>query len=303
MIKELKQKFIDKVFNKEAILNELPSISEKLYPEDVLAIHKEFDTASDRLLAQANEILEKAKQFDAGKVDLLIKLGFTQANQVSEYKPVIEKAKLSESQIKLVKYYKARYPLNKFITEEQVMEICYKYNLVCGDISRFKGFVPSKNLQQIASFKLKEEDKSGKIFVFIEKTGKIEDFDWDKVHESKKDHVKYIIENYLNCNNWTFLDSYSDYPAYTKIFNIDTAKRLGISDSVNNAINNRFSLKICAPIKDMDISGLELDKGYKLIKKHIPDPVVLQPVKGGYLILTAWGDEASDPLVVNEINN
>ena len=53
----------------------------------------------------------------------------------------------------------------------------------------------------------------------------------------------------------------------------------------------------------MDISGLELKEGYKLEKKFIPDPVVLQPVKGGYLILTAWGDEASDPIVINEINN
>ena len=33
------------------------------------------------------------------------------------------------------------------------------------------------------------------------------------------------------------------------------------------------------------------------------DPVVLQRVVGGYLILSAWGPEASDPIVVNEINN
>lgn len=53
----------------------------------------------------------------------------------------------------------------------------------------------------------------------------------------------------------------------------------------------------------MDITGLELKEGYKLTKKHIPDPVVLQPIKNGYLIITAWGDEASDELVVNQINN
>lgn len=37
--------------------------------------------------------------------------------------------------------------------------------------------------------------------------------------------------------------------------------------------------------------------------KEIPDPVVLYPVREGYLIVTAWGDEASDPDVVNEVNN
>ena len=40
-----------------------------------------------------------------------------------------------------------------------------------------------------------------------------------------------------------------------------------------------------------------------LRENEIPDPVVLQEVRGGYLIITAWGDEASDPLIVNKNNN
>lgn len=35
----------------------------------------------------------------------------------------------------------------------------------------------------------------------------------------------------------------------------------------------------------------------------IEDPIVLKPVKDGFLIVTVWGDEASDPDVVNERNN
>ena len=41
--------------------------------------------------------------------------------------------------------------------------------------------------------------------------------------------------------------------------------------------------------------------GYKI--QNIPDPVVLQPVCGGYLIVCAWGDEASDEIVVNQQMN
>ena len=37
--------------------------------------------------------------------------------------------------------------------------------------------------------------------------------------------------------------------------------------------------------------------------KIVPDPVVLQPVRYGFLIVTAWGDEASDEMVVNPRNN
>ena len=48
-------------------------------------------------------------------------------------------------------------------------------------------------------------------------------------------------------------------------------------------------------------------KDFKLSKIEIPDPVVLQPVMFNktkyYLIVTAWGDEASDELVVNQNHN
>ena len=43
---------------------------------------------------------------------------------------------------------------------------------------------------------------------------------------------------------------------------------------------------------------------FHLVKTvNIPDPVVLQPVCGGYLIVCAWGDEASDEIVVNQQMN
>ena len=48
-------------------------------------------------------------------------------------------------------------------------------------------------------------------------------------------------------------------------------------------------------------------KNFKLSKIEIPDPVVLKPVffKGmkHYLIVTAWGLEASDELVANQNHN
>lgn len=64
----------------------------------------------------------------------------------------------------------------------------------------------------------------------------------------------------------------------------------------------KTSLMICAPIKDMDVRGMEIEDGYKL-KAHIPDPVVLTPCHMGYFIVTAWGPESSDELVVNQKMN
>lgn len=229
------------------------------YPTEVLQIHHEFDIASERLLIEANSIIKEAETKDVDKVERLEKLGFKQVAQVTQIKPLLEKAKLSKEQTELVAYYSFNYPNNKFITEEQVKTICHKYNLVCGDVSRFKGFVPEKNLKEIESFKLKENDS----YVEIRNYG-------------YKDEITFISKN--------------EYEQSIK-YGVSAYRRYSRSG---------LPLQICAPVKDMDISGLELVEGYKLQKKHIPDPVVLQPVKGGYLILTAWGDEASDELVVNQ---
>lgn len=273
------------ILNQEAIITDIPkAVSKTLYPKEVMEIHHEFETAADKLLAEATSIIAEAATKDTTKVNRLEALGFKQAGQVTELKPLIQKAELSKEQVELVNYYKREYPFNKFITEEQVKSICYKYNLVCGDVDRFKGFVPEKNLRQIESFKLKDNDKVKYMVTGINGEFYI-----------SKDDIKENIQNYLN----QFFDTYVEFSSG------DINVKGGDAKFGRNAKVKKESpkLKICAPIKDMDISGLELKDGYKLEKKFIPDPVVLQPVKGGYLILTAWGDEASDPLVVNEINN
>jgi hypothetical protein len=229
------------------------------YPKEVLEIHNEFNTAADKLVEEANSILKKHESLDKVKVERLLNLGFKKAQQVEEGYKAIKEIKMSKEQIDLLNYYKKEYPLNKFITEEQVKIICHKYNLVCGDVTRFKGFVPEKNLREIERFKLKSKDENPdrSLCTWGENEGKM------------------------------FNDKGDAGRRYSGIYKL---------------LKGTSVLEICAPVKDMDTSGLRIEDGYRLVK-HVPDPVVLQPVNGGYLILTAWGDEASDPLVVNEINN
>jgi hypothetical protein len=269
------------------------------YPNEVIEIHNEFNIAAEQLLQEAKVIIDNASTKNATKVRRLESLGFKQASDVSELKPLLQKAEISKEQIEFVNYYRIHYPLNKFITENQVKAICHKWNLVCGPVGRFKGFVPDKNLKEIEGFKLKNQDQLGDIVVFIEKTGKIEQFDMSKVYEGRENDVNYLINNYLIHSSWTYIDSYAKYPEYTKLIK----KKKHIDSRFSEQLNIQTSLQICAPVKDMDVSGLELKEGYKLEKKHVPDPVVLQPVKGGYLILTAWGDEANDENVVNQTMN
>ncbi len=69
---------------------------------------------------------------------------------------------------------------------------------------------------------------------------------------------------------------------------------------------SKCPLEIAAPVKDFNMTSHEI-KDFKISKIEIPDPVVLQPViyEGikHYLIVTAWGDEAEDELVVNQKMN
>lgn len=283
-----------KLFNKKEIsVLERPNI--KNYPKEVLEIHHEFEVASDKLLENAYEIINSQPVVNESKLDRLKKFGFNQVKEVVESVKILKTTALSKEQIELVQYYKQNYPFNKFITESQVKEICHKYNLVCGDVGRFRGFVPDVNIKDIEKFKLKNKDKNNLLCKYLDsnKTFILENAEVRKV--GNWSHIFKINE--INQYNYAFQTTDDKDYFYGKddknIFN------LNITNHIRFTIENN-SLQICAPVKDMDIKGLELVEGYKLQKPHVPDPVVLQPVKGGYLIITAWGDEASDPLVINE---
>ena len=262
------------------------------YPKEVLEIHHEFEIASEKLLEQANRIINSYPVVNDPKVETLRSLGFKQVKEVQESTKILNATALSKDQINLINYYKHNYPYNKFIIENQVQEICFKYNLVCGDVDRFRGFVPEKNINEIAAFKLKKCDAVVRGFLWggaaaggiVTSLDSVEHTISLELYESllKQRFIRGNGNGDLNKNdNWCEgFHINSEYSYFDRITGL--------------------KLRICAPVRDMDISGLELIEGYKLQEKFVPDPVVLQPVNGGYLILTAWGDEASDPLVVNE---
>ncbi len=119
--------------------------------------------------------------------------------------------------------------------------------------------------------------------------------------------VLYLKKNIKDIENFKLKDS--EYIYLTQISNsISNVYTYGITkqeydDGIKDFSNNcRYLIKndllICAPFKDMNTENMRLSDDYKL-EKHIPDPVVLKEVPGGYLIITAWGDESEDPLVKN----
>lgn len=240
-------------------------------------IRHEFYISGERLLKEAERLLN-GKERLLDKAEKLKKVGFVNSVEVGK----ADDLKISRDLAETVNYYLNKYPFNKFIIEDQVTQINKKYNLVCAPIQRYKGFVPSEKLDLIESFSLKKEDA-------LEPMIKIKKFAFHSVEEEFNRAgydknalypLKSLRQDFLRLEEHAFW-----------ITQYDLIKDDG--------------LFICAPKKDMDMKGLvkvgSLFASFTLTR--IPDPVVLQPVKGGFLIIAAWGDESSDPIVVNQINN
>jgi len=233
-MKTLINKFFPK---KEEITNtsvevlEQPTVAPKTkeYPKIVQEIHREFDIAGDKLIEEANIILGNTPKINESKVDLLKSLGFTQTKELVKAEEVKRQVEFTQKQLEAVNYYRREYPFNKFITEEQVQTICKKYGLVCGDVSQYQGFVPEKNLKEIANFKLKEKDAQyyNKTFYggFEGSTYKIS---FEEFQKAELDSVGGYFSSYHYSN------SIGEY-------------------------------KICAPLKDMDTRGMNITDGYKLL--------------------------------------
>ena len=232
--------------------------------EQVIAeIHNDFDSASERLLKEAKDIVAQ----DTGKGDRLKHLGFSNAKPVKEVEGVRQAQYEMRQLADRVSYFNQWYPHNKFITEESVKKICEKYGLVFADAQFYKGDVPEKNLREMEQFVLRKED----------------------VAPDTLGDIVGRFRSRLMGADWGLgsLSGWMELPRPS--FEYEEPKA------------TKPSFKICAPEKDFDTTMLD-KKGHKL-ELNIPDPIVLQPVKGGYLIVTKWGLEASDDLVKNEKAN
>lgn len=241
----------------DTIVGEMPTKTK--YPTIVDEIHNEFFTAGENILAEATCLLKELETKDLAKGKRLAALGFGKTREAQVSIETEKKLATTKEIADLVMYYRINYPNNKFITEEQVKQICEKYGLVLGETDAYKGFVPNDKLKLIENFKINRKD------VLI---------DVYSVNTWGSDKGRILNDNGKSATNYSAIYKIGKSPA---------------------------KLKICAPLKDMEVGQWQQISGYKI--QDIPDPVVLQPVKGGYLIICAWGDEASDEIVVNQAFN
>lgn len=246
--------------------------------ELVEQIHREFYTASERLMQEAKVLLSQAPQNLMEKGDRLKALGFVNARVSREAEIVKERLVEQEKILKSINDYAIKYPLDKFITEDEVKAICRKYNLVYGEISLYKGDVPDKNLLEIENAtKLRPEDEAYQRH----------SYGGNREMVSRK----FFEEHYLSKVTMDGKPIDPNNPANYE----EHLAAIKFIDRMGSC--HKCSLLICAPESDMKMQGKRVVDS-KI--EEIPDPIVLERTTNGLLrIITAWGIESQDALVVN----
>lgn len=240
------------------------------YKPEIQQIHDEAKGAFEEILKEANKLINKDVE---GKGERLDKLGFKNNPETKEGREAKKARELKE----LVEYYNFHYPQNKFINEERVNQICEKYNLYLGSIHNYIGFVPEFALEEMESFKLKEDDDPhvGELGINEMMAG----------HRFGEKITVQIIPTEMSIEHNAIERRPGEFLPGGM-----TCYVTGIVDGAINIVDDSSNgFQIVAPEKDF-----EFQNKFKVGRKLIEDPIVLQPVKGGYLIVTAWGDEAKE---------
>lgn len=147
----LQKSFIESIFKKAKTQNEI-----------IDEIHETFYTEVDRLLADAKikRSTETILQSLIDKATRLKALGFEKTTEclgadieIYRIKRLTELNEKKDDIRAAIEYFSHKYPHYKFITRQSVIKICRKYNLIYGDVSKYKGSVPEKTLSTLRILK------------------------------------------------------------------------------------------------------------------------------------------------------
>lgn len=266
----------------KAILAPVVVTPVKSEAEIIEEIHASFDLAQDELLRQAQQVLAEnvIPESQRLKAENLRRLGFTSTADVRKLNELDRKTDESKRIEETVVYYKQKYPFLKFLTIAELDKICNKFGLLHSQVQNYIGDVPDKNLQEIQDaqkLEIQDYPMPGRPAYFRHRdTGQLKKFNYQ--WEIYVDEPK-ILDEVSDKGDWVYdrVENERCYP--------HPAQQLPLS--------------IAAPKAMFNTQGL-VQRGNELVTK---DPIVFRYVRGGIQVLSKWGLEASDPALINPINN
>ena len=311
-----------------SIIKDLFKSDPKPYAYTVEEIHKEIDTAQDRLIREADKLLRDLKiptETDIErKAKLLREIGFHNSVTVDQAKSLEQERKRQEIYIKdkkteaqLLRDYKVSYPFQKFLTISEFDRICDKYGLIYSTISNYIRDVPEKNLLDIKNAApLKQSDLPKAFILFQIKIDRvtIRGLTDREIEEVKNGIV--IDPDLSEYRTWG-----GDYESNSKVLTayykkevICTSNDGSWRDNEKRYISSikRTGYNIAAPKSHFNLEGTIriTEKGFFITQKISEplDPIVFEYCRGEMVrIITKWGTEDDqsylDPKLVNETLN
>lgn len=273
----------------------------------VQEIHNEIDSAQDRLLDETDLLLKELKiqtESDINhKVERLCKIGFIKSKSVIEYQNLqfsLSKQKQKFNEIvdisNNIRYFKNKYPLQKFLTETELNRICKKYKLIHAPIGNYIKDVPEKNLLEIekcVKLNVNEQRKTRIIFKYKD------DFLNSVTFKQSKEIRRGIdITDIMNDKDW--LSNNEILKKYYRInYNLCQYENLG-SEITHEDLSGLF---IAAPKSHFDLKNLKktglFSYNFTLIQQN--DPIVFEYCgKKLIRVISKWGLEASEPSLIND---
>lgn len=282
-------------------------------------IHNAVFSAQDSLInsmeeriAEANMVLNKGSDKDE-VLDMLMRIGFTSQKDVKKFVDDKKKEEVakeeSEKSSKLLKHIN-RLSLHygkKFIDHRSVVDVCSRFGLMCAPISMYNAEIPEENMREIADFKIYVYDVAPVIEIRYRKDimddrkalsingypmplikgGSV--LDKQFIKDEKDTIISYIGEDKYNEVIGSKL-----VDVYVTTQEADgTAKGIAQFNSVEVGYCNLKGGMMIAPPHKFDVPQKKKGFFFKPDEVEIKDPVVLQPVRGGYLIVSAWGFEST----------
>lgn len=257
-------------------------------------IHLEIDTAQERLLFEAEEIIKGSTLTEqiVTKAEKLKLLGFIQTPIV---KKVEEKQKIivqNRKQAEGIKYYRDKYPTLRFLTEEEFLKICNRYNLIYAPVSAYIKEIPDWNLEEIVSAPALDSEDLPPDVCSIQ-------FDYF-------DYVSNEVRKWLNSQEWdleTAKGADDDWFRNQCPIQYQGNHLYKAGGKQIHYVDKKSTLFIAAPKSHFNLTGLEESGkfGYlKVLRIEEPkDPITYRYCKGGIQVLSKWGEvEDEDTLKI-----
>lgn len=247
-------------------------------------LSRRTDAALDQAIATLmapSPVTERAKRLE--------RLGFSGHKDAEAMRQHDEKVRLAEAKQAVFRKYAEKYPTLKFVTTEDMREVCRKYGLLLGQIHRYTGDVPDWAMDRI-------EQCGVPIFQYsvhvdaseVPKDGVSEQYVAREIGIARRFSMAFGLPG-----------GYYGSTVMIHTYNKELAEALVGGWKTN--IQKTNTLMIAAPVAQMKLHPSEEVRIGEIVQPK--DPIVCFCVPEGYIVITAWDEEGRDPRILNATNN